>query len=424
MRPESSVYQMYLRILDAELKPAMGCTEPIAVAFCAAKAKETLGSAVEKIVVKASGNIIKNVKSVVVPNTGGMKGLEAAAAVGAFFGNAAKELEVVSEITEAEIAALKPVMEKTEITVEPLDSEHVLDVITVLYGGGHEATVRIQDDHTNIVRIEKDGEVLFENTAGIVTEDADLDYECLSVDDIIDFADTVELDDIREVLERQIRLNTAISNEGLTKPFGARIGQILAMEGRDVKTKAKAAAAAASDARMSGSEMPVVINSGSGNQGITTSVPVIVYAEHYGKSHEELLRALAVSNLITLHLKAGIGRLSAYCGAVSAGVGAGAGIAYLLTHDVSKIHHTIVNAVAITSGIICDGAKASCAAKIAMAVEAGVLGLEMIEGGSQFYGGEGLVSKGVENTIRNISVLGQEGMKETDRTIIKLMTEC
>lgn len=423
MERESKCYQMYLRIMDAELKPAMGCTEPIAVAFCAAKAREVLGSAAEKISVRASGNIIKNVKSVIVPNTGGLKGLEAAAAVGVLYGDAEKKLEVVSAITAEEVASLPAGMERMEITMEALDSDHVLDIEVEIGGNGHTAAVRVQDDHTNIVRIMKDGDILFENSASAADDTADLDYELLTVDGIVDFADTVDVDDIREVLERQINYNSAISKEGLEKKYGARIGRILAAEGTDVKTQAKAAAAAASDARMSGCELPVVINSGSGNQGITTSMPVIVYAQYYRKSHEELLRALAVSNLVTLHLKAGIGRLSAYCGAVSAGVGAGAGIAYLLTHDLRTVHHTIVNSVAITSGIICDGAKASCAAKIAMAVEAGILGFEMIEDGSQFYGGEGLVSKGVENTIRNISVLGQEGMKETDKTIIRLMTQ-
>jgi L-cysteine desulfidase len=229
---------------------------------------------------------------------------------------------------------------------------------------------------------------------------------------------------VRDILERQIDYNQAISREGLTNDYGARIGKLILGGDDGIRARAKAYAAAGSDARMSGCDMPVIINSGSGNQGMTASLPVIAYAEYYEKSHEELLRALCLSNLITLHLKSGIGRLSAYCGAVSAGAGAGAGIAYLLTNDIEAVDHTIVNALAISSGIVCDGAKASCAAKIAMAVDAGIMGFDMYMNGCQFYGGDGLVSKGVENTIRNISALGSEGMKETDKKIIQIMTGC
>lgn len=455
MEKNQLLYQTYVSILKKELIPAMGCTEPIAVAYCAAKAREALGVKPERILILASGNIIKNVKSVVVPNTGGMKGLETAAAAGALYGNADRKLEVIAGVTKEQQAALATEMKAMEIKVSPLMSSHILDIEITLYAGGHEASARIWDTHTNLVRIVKDGEVLYQapeyenpqetgqtetktaegevqsKAAGDGTAqaaakqtDEEPDYNLLTVADIFDFANTVNLADVRETLERQMSYNMTIAEEGMRHVYGAKIGQILAKQSQDIKIQAKAFAAAGSDARMGGCELPVIINSGSGNQGITASVPVMLYARHYQKTEEELLRALAVSNLVTLHLKSGIGRLSAYCGVVSAGVGAGAGIAYLLTKNLRAINHTIVNAVAITSGIVCDGAKASCAAKIAMSVEAGILGFEMYQEGSQLRDGEGLVSKGVENTIRNISQLGHDGMKETDHKIIEIMTGC
>jgi L-cysteine desulfidase len=421
-------YQTYVEILKQELVPAMGCTEPIAVAYCGAKAREALGELPRKVEIYASGNIIKNVKSVIVPNTGGLKGLEAAAAAGILYGKADRELEVIADITPEQKDSLKDAMNQMKFHVEPLESGHILDMEIRLTSGEHTSSVRIWDTHTNIVEIKKDEKVIFQNMAqDAATEgqaEEEPDYDLLKVPDIFEFANTVQLSDVSEILERQISYNTAISEAGMSGKYGASIGQVLAAGGNDIKIRAKAAAAAASDARMGGCELPVVINSGSGNQGITASLPVIVYARHYEKTEEELLRALVFSNLITLHLKSGIGRLSAYCGAVSAGVGAGAGIAYLLTGDLRTINHTIVNAVAITSGIVCDGAKASCAAKIAMAVEAGILGFEMFLAGSQFRAGDGLVGKGVEKTIHNIYQLGHDGMLETDRKIIQIMTEC
>ncbi|MDE6419441.1 MAG: L-serine ammonia-lyase, iron-sulfur-dependent, subunit alpha, partial [Lachnospiraceae bacterium] len=269
---------------------------------------------------------------------------------------------------------------------------------------------------------EKDGVLLYENDGSAPDQEDELDYDLLTVEEIYNFANEAELSDVKEVLLRQIECNVRIAEIGLKERYGAGIGKVIACRGDDARTQAVAYAAAASDARMGGCELPVVINSGSGNQGITASLPVIVYARYFRKAEEELLRALIVSNLVTLHLKSGIGRLSAYCGVVSAGVGAGAGIAYLLTKDRRVIEHEIVNAVAITSGMICDGAKPSCAAKIVMAVEAGILGFEMYEKGNQFYAGDGLVSKGVENTIHNISELGRDGMRETDKKIIQMMT--
>ena len=423
MEKTSVLYQNYVEILRRELIPAMGCTEPIAVAFCAAKAREILGEMPEKIRIQASGNIIKNVKSVIVPHTCGMRGLEAAAAVGVLYGKADACLEVISSVTAEEETALADKMNAFDITVTPLESEHLLDLIITVTNGDNSVSVRIEDKHTNITEIIDNGKcTYFEGES--CAEETGPDHSLLTVADIFDFANAVDIADVREVLERQIAYNTAISREGLTNNYGARIGQLLMKRDNSIRTRAKAVAAAGSDARMSGCDMPVIINSGSGNQGMTASLPVIAYAEYYEKSHDELLRALTLSNLITLHLKRGIGRLSAYCGAVSAGAGAGAGIAYLITGDLRAINHTIVNALAISSGIVCDGAKASCAAKISMAVDAGIMGFEMHLDGCQFYGGDGLVSKGVENTIRNISELGNEGMKETDKKIIEIMTSC
>lgn len=423
MEKSSIKYLTYIQILSRELVPAMGCTEPIAVAFCAAKAREILGATPEKVHIQASGNIIKNVKSVIVPHTGGMRGLEAAAAVGILYGNADGGLEVISAVTKEQEASLRERMEAMEITVSPLESDHLLDLIITLTENERSVSVHIEDKHTNITEIIENGKcTYFESEER--EEETEPDHSLLSVADIFDFANTVDLSDVSAILERQIAYNTAISREGLTGNYGAKIGQLLMKRDDNVRTRAKAYAAAGSDARMSGCDMPVIINSGSGNQGMTASLPVIAYAEYYNKSQEELLRALTLSNLVTLHLKRGIGRLSAYCGAVSAGAGAGAGIAYLLTGDLRTVNHTIVNALAISSGIVCDGAKASCAAKIAMAVDAGIMGYDMHENGCQFYGGDGLVSKGVENTIRNISQLGNEGMRETDKQIIKIMTSC
>ena len=423
MKKTSNLYQTYVEILRRELVPAMGCTEPIAVAFCAARAREVLGKKPENIRIQASGNIIKNVKSVIVPHTGGMRGLEAAAALGVLFGKADACLEVISSVTAEEEASLPLRMKEFNISVAPLESEHMLDLIITLTKGEDSVSVRIEDKHTNITEIIENGKcTYFENNQCV--EETGPDHSLLTVADIFDFANAVDISDVSEILERQIAYNSAISKEGLINNYGARIGQLLLKSDDNIRTRAKAYAAAGSDARMSGCDMPVIINSGSGNQGMTASLPVIAYAEYYEKSREELLRALTLSNLVTLHLKSGIGRLSAYCGAVSAGAGAGAGIAYLLTGDLRTVNHTIVNALAISSGIVCDGAKASCAAKIAMAVDAGIMGFDMHQNGCQFYGGDGLVSKGVENTIRNISALGHDGMKETDKKIIEIMTNC
>ena len=455
MDRNSHIYQTYVNILRHELICAMGCTEPVALAYCAAVARSVLGEQPDRIKVEASGNIIKNVKSVVVPNTGGRRGIAAAAAVGVLGGDENARMQVIANVPDEVKKRLGAYLEQTPIEVAPLDSPCVLDMIVTVSKGEKSAKVRIADEHTNIVYIEKDGKELSAapsaapaNASADCSDDASgeasapgmsrktsldsspenvsensLDYSLLTVRGIYDFACTCDLGDVCPVIERQIRMNTAISDEGLRSDYGANIGKVLLKGGTDVRTRAKARAAAGSDARMNGCELPVVICSGSGNQGMTASLPVIEYAKELQADHETLLRALLISNLTTLHAKAGIGRLSAYCGAVSAGAGAGAGIAYLYGGDEEDIAHTIVNTLAISSGIVCDGAKSSCAAKIATAVETGILGFEMYRNGQQFYDGEGLVVKGVENSIDNFSRLGRVGMRETDREIILMMTE-
>lgn len=420
-------YKTYVEILDRELIPAMGCTEPIAVAYCAACARELLQKRPEKVRIMASGNIIKNVKSVIVPNTNGQKGLEAAAAVGIIAGDAARQLEVIADVSQEEKEELAGYLKKADIWVEPADNGFVLDITVEVFCQGDSASVRIVNEHTNIVRKERNGEILFnkdpEGCAENDKEEDCPDYGLLNIEDICRFAEKADLDDVRPVLKRQIECNTAISAEGIRGDYGANIGSVLLQAyGDNIHIRAKAVAAAGSDARMNGCELPVVINSGSGNQGMTASLPVIEYAREYGVDDDTLYRALLVSNLSTIHQKSHIGRLSAYCGAVSAGAGAGAGIAWLLGGGYREVAHTIVNALAITSGIVCDGAKPSCAAKIAAAVDAGILGYEMYIHGQQFYGGDGVISKGIENTINNIGRLGKEGMKETDREIIQIMT--
>ena len=422
MEKSNKIYQAYVEILKRELVPAMGCTEPIAIAYCAAKAREALGALPDKITVAASGNIIKNVKSVIVPNTEGRKGIEAAAAIGVLAGDASAELEVIARVKPEDKAQLCQYMEATDIQVESAQSEHVLDIIVTVSKGTDTAQVQVVNEHTNIVKICKNDQIILEKEIVDTAEPGKPDYECMTIEDIYDFAMTCDLADVQELLDRQIAYNTAISDEGLKNDYGANIGKtLLKAYGNDIHIRARARAAAGSDARMNGCEMPVVINSGSGNQGMTVSLPVIEYAKELGSSQEELYRALLLSNLGTLHEKEGIGRLSAYCGAISAGAGAGAGIAWLCSKDYESVIHTIVNALAITSGLVCDGAKASCAAKISAAVDAGIMGFEMYRNGQQFYGGDGLVLKGVENTIRNISRLGRIGMKETDKEIIKMM---
>ena len=415
-------YQAYVQILKEELIPAMGCTEPIALAYAAAKAREVLGEIPDRMWIGASGSIIKNVKSVIVPNTNHLKGIPAAAAAGIVAGEAEKELEVISEVSEEKRNQIAEFLGQTEITVDFIDNGIVFDIIIEVYKGASSAKVRIANYHTNIVRIEKNGEIVLDIPVEGESEEGLTDRSLLDVEAIWDFINTVDIEDIREVLSRQIEYNTAIAEEGLRGDYGANIGSVLlSMYGDDVRNRAKARAAAGSDARMNGCELPVIINAGSGNQGMTCSLPVLEYAKELNAGEEKTYRALALSNLIAIHQKTGIGRLSAYCGAVSAGAAAGAGIAYLCGGGYEEVIHTVVNALAIVSGMVCDGAKASCAAKIAALVDAGILGYHMFLQGQQFYAGDGIVTKGVEATIHNIGRLGKDGMKETNAEIIRMM---
>ena len=418
-------YGNYLKILQEELVPATGCTEPIAIAYGAAKARELLGVLPESVLVEASGNIIKNVKSVVVPNTNSLKGIEAAAAAGIVAGQSDKILEVISEVTPAQRAEIRVYLADHPIVVKPAEGDKVFDILITLRAGNNHVKLRISDYHTHIVYIEKNGEVLFQSGEVLSDSARDMltDRSCLSVEGVLDFASTCNLEDVRALIERQIDYNYAIAEEGMRHSWGANIGSVLKEHyGVGIYSRARYMAAAGSDARMSGCEMPVIIVSGSGNQGITASVPVVEYAKELNVSRDQMVRAVLLSDLLTIHLKTGIGRLSAYCGAVSAGCSAGAAIAYLHGGGFREIAHTLVNSLAIVSGMICDGAKASCAAKISAAVDAGLVGYSMFRSGQQFRGGDGIVTKGVEETIRNIGRLGRFGMRETDREIIRIMT--
>ncbi len=419
---DKTIYDAYVNILREELVPAMGCTEPIAVAYAAALARKTLGAAPERVEIRVSANIIKNVKSVVVPNTGGLRGIAAAASAGIIAGDADAQLEVISRVTQEQMERIADYLQSASFDIAPSDSDYIFDIQITVTAGEDSAFVQIAGGHTNVIRLRKNDTVFVDREYVQGKQVEQTDHSLLSVEKIVAFADCVNIEDIKETLDRQIEYNMAIAQEGLAGKWGANIGTVLLNAyGDTVYNRAKAWAAAGSDARMSGCEKPVVINSGSGNQGMTASIPVIVYARELGVSDEALYRALTVSNLVTVHLKTGIGRLSAYCGATSAGCGAGAGITYLYGGKYREIAHTIVNAVAINSGMICDGAKASCAAKIASAVEAGLLGMQMQKQDEQFYGGDGIVVKGVENTIINVGRLASIGMRQTDEEIISIM---
>ena len=420
MKREDNIYQIYVQILKEELVTAMGCTEPIAISYAAAKARAVLGELPEKVVVKASGSIIKNVKSVVVPNTGGLRGIEAAAAAGVVCGNENKKLEVLSEIESEDIEHIKGYLGQADIKVEYQETGRTFDLSVCVYKEHSQACVRITDYHTNIVQIEKNWELIRDDLKDEKIEKANRDV--LSMENIWEFVRCADIEDGKETLDKQIECNMKIAREGIRGNYGANIGSILLkMEGDSVQVRAKAMAAAGSDARLNGCGLPVVINSGSGNQGITCSVPVLVYGESLNCDIEKIYRALLLSNLTAIYIKAGIGTLSAYCGAVSAGAAAGAGIAYLHGGGYEEIKHTVVNALAIVSGIVCDGAKASCAAKIASSVEAGIVGYYMYLNEQEFCAGEGIVAEGIDRTIENIGILGKEGMKETNKKIIEMM---
>ena len=430
MERSSIVYQTFVRILREELIPAMGCTEPIAIAYAAAKAREVLGVMPDKMRIGVSDNIIKNVKSVIVPNTNGLKGIDAAAVAGIVGGRSDKLLQVISEVSSSDKEKMKQYLDTLPIDIYSIDNGIIFDIIIDCYHGEDYARVRICQYHTNIVLIEHNGTVLYESDVSSCEEIKPqgemglADKSLLTIKDIIEFADTCDINDVKEVLDTQIDYNRKISNEGLNGDYGANIGSTyLKFYGNDVRNRAIAKAAAGSDARMSGCELPVVINSGSGNQGITASVPLAVYAKEYSINEDKLLRSLILSNLIILEEKKDIGRLSAFCGAISAAVGAVSGICYMLGGTLEEINHTIVNSLAISSGIICDGAKASCAAKIALSLEAAFMGYEMYNNHQEFKAGDGIILKGVDNTIRNVGRLASKGMVETDKEIISMMIE-
>ncbi len=424
MERSDTLYRQYLQILKEELRPAMGCTEPIALAYAGARGRALLGALPDRVCIRVSGNIIKNVKSVVVPNTGGLHGIAAAVCVGIVAGEADRQLEVISRVSAQQRAELAQYLQTVALEIAPADSELIFDIDLELFSGADRVRVRIVNHHTNLVYLSKNDTVLLDLPVSESSEDHLTDKSCLSIDRIVEFADSLDPEDVRDTIGQQIRCNMEIANEGIAHDWGANIGSvILRRQGDTVARRAAAYAAAGSDARMSGCEKPVIILSGSGNQGITASVPVAVYARERGATEAELFRAVAVSDLVTIHQKTGIGRLSAYCGAISAGCGAGAGIAYLCGGGREAVAHTVVNAIAILSGTICDGAKPSCAAKIAAAVDAGLLGFAMYREGQQFYGGDGIVTKGADQTVTNVGRLAREGMKETDRTILKIMLE-
>jgi len=417
-------YRNYVSILKEELIPALGCTEPIAIAYASAKAREVLGEMPDRIVAECSGNIIKNVKGVIVPTTKNLRGIEAAAIIGAVGGDASRELEVLSGIRQNHLELAKALIEKGICEEKVLETPAKLHIIIRAFKGEESVMVEIIHKHNGIVRIEKNGEVLLdvphsdEEDSGVST-----DREGMNIGDILEFANTVDIEAVRDILSRQVEYNTAISDEGLHRIYGANIGMtLLSVYGDDVKVRAKAVAAAGSDARMSGCEMPVVINSGSGNQGMTVSLPVIVYARELSVTTERLYRALCVSNLVAIHQKTKIGRLSAYCGAVSAATGAGAGISYLYGGGIKEISQTITNTLANVSGIVCDGAKPSCAAKIASSVDAALLACYMTMQGRGFSSGEGIVKDNIEGTIDSVGKLAKNGMQVTDEEILKIMT--
>lgn len=424
---EQTVYRQYLSLLRQELIPAMGCTEPIALAYCAAATWDAAGGGgpelADRVEVTVSGNIIKNVKSVIVPNTGGLRGIETAVAAGLVSGRREKRLEVLAALEPEHHDQIRALLDRRIIRVLPAQNDELLYIeIRLWRADGVTARGILQGNHTNLTLLERDGVPLLQADRQEGQTKRTLQ---LSVQEIFAFAQEADPRDLEPLTGRQIDCNMAIAQEGMEGSWGASVGKTLRqVYGEDVHFLARAYAAAGSDARMSGCEMPVIIVSGSGNQGITASVPVAIYARAFGIGRERLLRAVALADLVTIHQKAGIGCLSAFCGATCAGCGAGAGIAYLLGGDYQAVAHTIVNALAVVSGMVCDGAKPSCAAKIAAAIDAGILGYELYCRGQEFLDGDGIVRKGVDNTIGNVGRMARSGMRETDRVILDIMCGC
>lgn len=421
---DRKVYENYVAILKKELVLALGCTEPIAIAYAGALVRRLMGKVPERIETYCSGNIVKNVKAVTVPNSNGSKGIEVAATLGVLGGDPDQELAVLQSVTEEDIKRCKELVEQGFCRCSLVENVANLYIRIVAFSGEETAEVELRDYHRNVTKLVKNGEVIFEKKEEERSEKTadEPDYTLLNVKDILTFADTVDLKDVEEILDRQIRCNTAISEEGLRGHYGAEVGRTYLEDGAtDVRIRAKARAAAGSDARMSGCPLPVVINSGSGNQGITATMPVVEYAEHYGVSREKLLRSLVVSNLVALHQKRYIGSLSAYCGAVSAACGSGAGIAYMEGMPYERICDVITNCIASVGGMVCDGAKPSCAAKIAVAVEAALMAVGLSRKQHAFRSGEGLVMDDIEKTIAGIGRVGRVGMKPTDVEILNIM---
>ena len=420
---DSKVYNGYIAILKHELVPAMGCTEPIAVAFAAAKARDVLGRFPEHITAYLSGNIIKNVKGVTVPNSGGQRGIDVAATLGCVAGDASLELEVIKNATQEQIERTTHLVHEGFCDAQLVEGKDNLYIRIVATAGEDSAAVTVEHEHTNITRIERNGEVLLSREdERAATDEVVVDKSLLNVRQIVEFANEVRLEDVKPMLERQIAMNTAISQEGLTGKYGAAVGKtMMEINGDHVEGRAAARAAAGSDARMNGCSMPVVINSGSGNQGMTITLPICEYAKTWNKDEETTLRALALANLISVHIKRHIGNLSAFCGAVSAGCGTACGIAYMDGCTYDQICMTITNTLCNVGGIVCDGAKSSCAAKIASAVSAGLMGYRMAKEDKCFQDGEGLAGGDIEETIRNIGRMGRDGMKSTDVEILNIM---
>ena len=420
---DSTLYANYLNILKHELVPALGCTEPIAIAYAAAKARQVLGEFPEQVEMHLSGNIIKNVKGVTVPNSGGLKGIDVAAVLGIVGGNADRALEVLSEVSPEDISRTRELISQKICSCSLVENVDNLFITAIVTSGKHSASVTIEHQHTNITKITKDGEIILDNPYRS-TEAAAIDKSLLTVKDILDFADQVRMEDIQPVINRQIKLNSAIAQEGLDNNYGAQIGKTLMhVWGKSVTTRACARAAAGSDARMGGCSMPVVINSGSGNQGMTVSLPVIVFADEWEVFHEKLCRSLVVSNLIAIHQKYYIGSLSAYCGAVSAACGAGAGITYMYGGTYQQVSLTIINTLGNIGGIVCDGAKPSCAAKIATSVDAALMAFQLSIQNKSFLPGEGIIKDDIEETIKSMGYIGRVGMRATDTEILNVMID-
>ena len=427
MRKENWTQEQYAALLREELRPALGCTEPVSIALCAAAMTKALGCMPERILVQCSRNILKNAKGVVVPNSGGMKGIDVAAALGAVVGDPERGLEVLTGVTPEQIESARAWLARGACQVRLMDTPETLHlVVTGISGDGHTASAELKRTHTGLTRVTRDNVAIFHCKTDAEAQEENDAAKSLNVGGILAFAEKARLEEngLRELLERQIECNSRIAEEGLSHPYGACVGATLLRHfGESASVRAQAYAAAGSDARMGGCEMPVVINSGSGNQGLTVTLPVLEYARELGKDHETVLRALLVSNLVAIRIKAAYGRLSAFCGAVSAAAGSGAAITWLRGGTETQIETTIVNTLADISGMVCDGAKASCASKIASAVGTAILASCMSMDSKGFAAGEGLVKQNVEQTIDTIGRMASEGMAETDKKILQLMQE-